>query len=341
MMERENELILGIETSCDETAVAVVRKGKEVLSNIVASQIDFHKKFGGVVPEIASRKHLELLNSVVDEALARAAVGYRELNGVAVTIGPGLMGSLLIGVAVAKTIAYVKKLPLVGVNHLEAHIYALFLEHPTLKPPVMVLVVSGGHTSLILMRDHGNYLLVGETLDDAAGEAFDKVAKFLNLGYPGGPVIDQLAKKGNAAAISFPRAMLRTNDFNFSLSGLKTAVLYYVERRKRQSRPISVPDVVASFQAAVVDVLVTKLLESAERFNVFKVALAGGVAANSYLRERLKQACQERKINFYYPKPSLCTDNGAMVAAAGYHLLLAGKTVDLTITPDPSLKLGE
>jgi N6-L-threonylcarbamoyladenine synthase len=341
MMERKSGLILGIETSCDETAVAVVRKGKEILSNIVASQIDFHKKFGGVVPEIASRKHLELLNSVVNEALAKAAVGYKELDGVAVTVGPGLMGSLLVGVAVAKTIAYVKKLPLIGVNHLEGHIYALFLEHPTLKPPVMVLVVSGGHTSLILMHDHSDYLLVGETLDDAAGEAFDKVAKFLDLSYPGGPIIDKLAKEGNAEAISFPRAMLRPNDFNFSLSGLKTAVLYYVERERKQGKQISVPDVVASFQAAVVEVLVAKLLESAERFNVLKVALAGGVAANSYLRERLKQACQERKLDFYYPKPSLCTDNGAMVAAAGYHLLLAGKTVDLTVTPNPSLKLGE
>lgn len=333
-------LILGIETSCDETAAAVVLGGQKVLSNVVASQTEFHEKYGGVVPEIASRKHLELINPVIKEALEQAGVGYQDLSGIAVTVGPGLVGALLIGMAAAKVLSYVFDLPLIGVNHLEAHIYANFLEHPSLKPPLVALVVSGGHTSLVFMSKDYSFEVLGETLDDAAGEAFDKIARFLGLGYPGGPVIDELSRRGNAEAISFPRAMMERKTYDFSLSGLKTAVLNYVGRQERESKKVMVEDVVASFQAAIVDVQVEKVLRAARERKVDRIALAGGVAANTLLREKLVKEAEKVKARVYYPSSYLCTDNAAMIAILGYHYLKKGRTIGLDANVDANLKLS-
>lgn len=339
-------LILGIETSCDETAAAIVLGGRKILSNVVASQTEFHEKYGGVVPEIASRKHLELINPVIKEALERACrggqagVGYQDISGIAVTIGPGLVGALLIGMAAAKVLSYVFDLPLIGVNHLEAHIYANFLEHPSLKPPLVALVVSGGHTSLVFMSKDYSFQVLGETLDDAAGEAFDKIARFLGLGYPGGPVIDELSRRGNAEAISFPRAMMERKTYNFSLSGLKTAVLNYVGRLERERKKVMVEDVVASFQAAIVDVQVEKVLRAAREKKVDRIVLAGGVAANTLLREKLVKEAEKVKAKVYYPSSYLCTDNAAMIAILGYHYLKKGRTIGLDANVDANLKLS-
>ncbi|HAW60604.1 MAG TPA: tRNA (adenosine(37)-N6)-threonylcarbamoyltransferase complex transferase subunit TsaD [Actinobacteria bacterium] len=338
-MTGKSLLILGIETSCDETSAAVVADGKRILSNIVSSQVDWHRKFGGVVPEIASRKHLELINLVVSEALTQAGVALGDLTAIAVTRGPGLVGALLIGMAEAKALSYVTGLPLIGVNHLEGHIFANFLEHPDLKPPFVSLVVSGGHTSLVHVGDYGNYDVLGETLDDAAGEAFDKIAKFLGLGYPGGPIIDELARKGKPEAIDFPRAMLKTKGYDFSLSGLKTAVLNYVARAKDEGRGVNLPDLVASFQAAIVDVQVHKTLRAAEEKGVDKIVLAGGVAANTALREKLRGA-MGKKMALFYPSIVLCTDNAAMIACAGHFRYLKGERLSLEANPDPNLSLG-
>lgn len=337
---KSSGLILGIETSCDETAAAVVLGGRKILSNVVASQTEFHEKYGGVVPEIASRKHLELINPVIKEALERARIGYRDLAGIAVTIGPGLVGALLVGTAAAKVLSYVFDLPLIGVNHLEAHIYANFLEHPSLKPPLVALVVSGGHTSLVFMSKDYSFEVLGETLDDAAGEAFDKIARFLGLGYPGGPVIDELSRKGNAEAIPFPRAMMDQKTYDFSLSGLKTAVLNYVGRLEREGKKVMVEDVVASFQAAIVDVQVEKVLRAACEKRVDRIVLAGGVAANTLLREKLVKEAEKVKAKVYYPSSYLCTDNAAMIAILGYHYLKKGRTIGLDANVDANLKLS-
>lgn len=323
--------ILGIETSCDETAAAVVEDGRRILSNKIASQVEIHARYGGVVPEVASRQHILAIIPVLREAMAEAGVGWDDLSGVAVTIGPGLAGSLLVGVNVAKAIALSHHLPIVGVNHLEGHIYANWLDGYNIDFPVLCLIVSGGHSDLVLMRGHGDYLVLGRTRDDAAGEAFDKAARILNLGYPGGPAIEQAAKEG-VASVRLPRAWLKGTD-DFSFSGVKTALLRLVEAGKVSS----VPDAAASFQEAVVDVLVTKTLATARQRRVKQILLAGGVAANSLLRKRL---FEESPLPVLLPKPILCTDNAAMIACCGYYRLRAGKSHGLELDVYPSLKLA-
>lgn len=327
--------LLGIETSCDETAAAVVTEAGEVLSSVVSSQIDLHARFGGVVPEIASRAHLELLTPVVAEALLQAGVDGPEVAGVAATVGPGLIGSLLVGVSHAKALALVWGVPFVGVNHLEGHLYAAFLEEPDLELPAVVLLVSGGHTLLILMEAYGRYRLLGQTIDDAAGEAFDKVARFLGLGYPGGPAIDSAAMEGDATAIAFPRG-LKDQGYDFSFSGLKTSVITYVGKHPE----VGTVDVAASFQEAVVDVLVTKARRAARDTGARAICLAGGVAANSLLRERTLDACIADGLSAYLPSRSLCTDNAAMIAAAGWRRLRSDGPTPLDAGADPNLRLS-
>lgn len=316
-------MILGIETSCDETAAAVVRDGMQICANVIASQVDLHKKYGGVVPEIASRKHLENIIPVISEALAQAQVTFDDIEGIAVTQGPGLVGSLLVGINAAKAIAYCRKLPLIGINHLEGHICAASLEQNDLVLPAIALVVSGGHTSLYLVEGFGRYQLLGKTRDDAAGEAFDKVAKLLDLGYPGGVVIDRLARSGDPRSVVFPRPMLAEENFDFSFSGLKTAVLYYVQSIGGKPSPDAVCDIVASFQDAVADILVGKTFRAAARYQVETVIMAGGVASNSRLRSRMEDAAARNKVRVVIPSPVLCTDNAAMIAAAGEHRIQA------------------
>ena len=340
-MHGQSELILAIETSCDETSVAIIADGKEIISNIVSSQVDFHRKFGGVVPEIASRKHLELINPIVEEALDQAQIGLNEVAAIAVTFGPGLVGALLIGVSTAKALAYANNLPLVGVNHLEGHIFANFLEHKELGPPFICLIVSGGHTAIVLVKEWGDYRVLGETLDDAAGEAFDKVAGFLKLGYPGGPIIDDLAKEGNPGAVDFPRAMIHKKNFDFSLSGLKTAVLNYVTKLKNEKKPVNNADLCASFQAAVIDVLVLKSVRAAKENEIDKLVLAGGVAANSELRSKFGKVCSKENLKLFYPSVALCTDNAAMIGSVGYYRFKTGQRLPLDAYPDPNLKLGQ
>lgn len=313
--------ILGIETSCDETSAAVVKDGVEILSNIVASQTDLHAKFGGVVPEIASRKHVELINAVIQEALEEANIGFSDANAVAVTNRPGLVGALLVGVSAAKSISAALDVPLVGVHHLEGHIYANFLANPDLGFPFICLVVSGGHSDLVLVKGHGDYEILGRTRDDAAGEAFDKSARILGLGYPGGPIIDSLAAEGDPEAIRFPRAKL-DDTLDFSFSGLKTAVIRFF-REKGTEFPIQ--DVAASFQAAVVDMLANTTMAAVERTAIRRVALAGGVAANTALQKRMREEAEERDLELSYPAPWLCTDNAAMIACAGHYHLLRGE----------------
>ncbi|MGB4592359.1 MAG: tRNA (adenosine(37)-N6)-threonylcarbamoyltransferase complex transferase subunit TsaD [Coriobacteriia bacterium] len=335
------ELLLAIETSCDETAAAVMRGGSELLSSVVATQVDFHARFGGVVPEIASRKHTEAIVGVVDEALERAGVALGDLDAIAVTYGPGLIGALVVGVAYAKGLSFGTGLPLVGVNHLEGHIFANRLADPELEPPLVALVVSGGHTSLIHVPAWGEYRTMGSTLDDAAGEAFDKVAKLLGLGYPGGPAISKLAESGDPGAIAFPRAMLHSGDYDFSLSGLKTAVITYVRKEKEAGREIDLPDLAASFQRAVIDVQVAKTLRAAEETGVHSVCLAGGVAANAALRSALGGALGARGIHLSVPPFELCTDNAAMIAAAGHHRLVRGHFLGLDAEATASLPLDD
>jgi len=324
-------LVLGLETSCDETSAAVVAEGKQILSNVIASQVDLHARYGGVVPELASRAHLERLLPVLKEALKEAGVRPGDLSGVAVTRGPGLIGALLTGLACAKALCLAWGLPLLAVNHLEAHIHANFLEHPNLQPPLVALVVSGGHTMLVHMTGPRTYRLLGETLDDAAGEAYDKVARFLGLGYPGGPAIDLLAARGNPAAIRFPRALLDDGTYNFSLSGLKTAVINHVRRARERGEEINLPDLAASFQEAVVEVQVVKTLRAARECGVERVALAGGVACNRRLRESMRNALASEGMELYHPSPPLCADNGAMVAALGHLLLVEGELSSLEV----------
>lgn len=332
-------LILGIETSCDETSAAVVEDGKRILSNVIASQSDLHARFGGVVPEIASRAHLERMIPVLEEAMEVAGVSYRDLSGIAVTRGPGLIGALLTGLSAAKALALCLNLPLLAVNHLEAHIHANYLEHPDLEPPFIAFVVSGGHTLLVYVHARRGYELMGQTLDDAAGEAFDKVARFLNLGYPGGPVIDRLSREGDPRAIPFPRALLDDGTYNFSLSGLKTAVINYVRRMEKEGKTINTPDLAASFQEAVVEVQVSKICRATREKRVKKVALAGGVAANTTLRERLHLSLKKEGATLYYPSPGLCMDNGAMVAALGYQMLKDGDIASLDVEAKSVLPL--
>ena len=326
--------VLGIETSCDETAAAVVVDGHQVLSSVVSSQVNLHAAFGGVVPEIASRAHVELLTPVVAEALVEAGIDGTGVGAVAATVGPGLVGSLLVGLSAAKALALVWGVPFVGVNHLEAHIYAAFLEEPDLEPPLVVLIVSGGHTLLVAMEGHGRYRLLGSTIDDAAGEAYDKVARFLGLGYPGGPAIDRLAMQGDPRAVQFPRGLLREG-YDFSFSGIKTSVVTYA--RKHPDVPVA--DVAASFQEAVVDVLVTKAQRAAAEIGATGIVLGGGVAANTRLRERVLDACIADGLRGFLPSREMCTDNAAMVAAAGYFRLRSDGPTSLGVGADPNLGL--
>ena len=333
--------ILAVETSCDETAAAVVRNGREICSNIIFSQIDLHKLYGGVVPEIASRKHIEKINQVIEAALKEAGMKLDEMDAVGVTYGPGLVGALLVGVAEAKAIAYAKNLPLIGVHHIEGHISANYIEHPDLEPPFLCLVVSGGHTHLVCVRDYGKYDILGRTRDDAAGEAYDKVARAIGLGYPGGPKIDRIAKEGNPEANAFPRAHIEDSPYDFSFSGVKSAVLNYINGCRMKGEAFSPADVAASFQKAVVDVLVEHSMKAVEEYKMRKLAIAGGVASNSALRESMKRACRERQIQFYYPSPVFCTDNAAMIGAAAYYEYLAGTRHGWDLNAVPNLKLGE
>lgn len=337
----ENMNILAIESSCDETAAAVVQDGRKVLSNIISSQIEIHKLYGGVVPEIASRKHIEKVIQVVDEALKEASLTMDEIDAVAVTYGPGLVGALLVGVSAAKSIAFAHNKPLIGVHHIEGHISANYIENEELEPPFLCLVVSGGHTNLVIVKDYGEYEVLGKTRDDAAGEAFDKVARAIGLGYPGGPKIQKISEEGNKDAIAFPRAKVADSPFDFSFSGLKSSVLNYINSCEMKGEEINKADIAASFQEAVVDVLVSHTIEGAKQLGFKKIAMAGGVASNIALREEMKEACERRGFKFYHPSPILCTDNAAMIGAAAYYDYKKGLISDLTLNAVPSLKLGQ
>jgi len=314
----KDTLILGIESSCDETAASVVKNGRTVLSNVISSQIEIHKLYGGVVPEIASRNHIERINQVIQEALDEANVTLDDIDAIGVTYGPGLVGALLVGVAEAKAIAYARNLPLVGVHHIEGHVSANYIEHPDLEPPFLCAIVSGGHTHLVIVKDYGQFEILGRTRDDAAGEAFDKVARAIGLGYPGGPKIDKLAKEGNPDAIEFPRAKIGENPYDFSFSGVKTAVLNYMNNTKAKGEAVPPADLCASFQKAVVDILVENLMKASEQTGYGKICLAGGVAANSCLRAEAQRAAEKAGAAFFRPSPVLCTDNGAMIACAAH-----------------------
>lgn len=337
----EDVYILAIESSCDETAAAVVKNGREVLSNVISSQIALHTLYGGVVPEIASRKHIEKINQVIREALKEASMTLEEMTAIAVTYGPGLVGALLVGVAEAKAIAYAAKKPLVGVHHIEGHVSANFIEHPDLEPPFVCLIVSGGHTHLVIVKDYGEFEIIGRTMDDAAGEAFDKVARAVGLGYPGGPKVDKAAKEGNPHAMEFPRAKVGGSAYDFSFSGMKSAVLNYINQAQMKGEEICVPDLAASFQNAVVDVLVSRAVAAAKEYGYDKLAIAGGVASNSALRTGMKAACEKEGIRFYYPSPIFCTDNAAMIGAAGYYEYINGARAGWDLNAVPNLKLGE
>lgn len=341
-MKQQNDVtILAIESSCDETAAAVVRNGREVLSNIISSQIDLHTLYGGVVPEIASRKHIEKINQVILEALQAADRKLQDMDAIAVTYGPGLVGALLVGVSAAKAISFASGIPLVGVHHIEGHISANYIENPELEPPFVCLVVSGGHSHLVVVKDYGEYGILGRTRDDAAGEAFDKVARAIGLGYPGGPKIDKVSKEGNPNAIPFPRAKVADAVYDFSFSGLKSAVLNYLNSCEMKGMEVCQADVAASFQKAVVDVLVEHSMQAVQECGMKKFAIAGGVASNSSLRSAMESACQKRGITFYHPSPILCTDNAAMIGAAGYYEYIKGVRSGLDLNAVPNLKLGE
>lgn len=341
MSEKEDVLILAIESSCDETAAAVVKNGREVLSNVINTQIAIHTEYGGVVPEIASRKHIENINPVIKKALEDAGVTLDDIDAIGVTYGPGLVGALLVGVAEAKAIAFAKNKPLVGVHHIEGHISANYVENKELKPPFVALVVSGGHTHLVKVNDYGEYEIIGRTRDDAAGEAFDKVARAIGLGYPGGPKIDKLAKEGNPDAIEFPRAHVDDAPYDFSFSGIKSAVLNYINSANMQGKEINRADVAASFQKAVVDALVSRAVRLAKECGMDKLAIAGGVASNSALRAAVQEECAKNNIKFYSPSPVLCTDNAAMIGAAAYYEYIKGVRHGYDLNAVPNLKLGE
>lgn len=335
----EDKYILAIESSCDETSAAVVVNGREVLSNVIASQISTHEKYGGVVPEVASRMHIEAVSGVVEEALLEANITLDKIDAIGVTYGPGLVGSLLVGLQFAKGLAFSSKKPLVGVNHIEGHICANYIQHKDLKPPFVSLVVSGGHTFIVHVKDYGKYEVIGQTRDDAAGEAYDKVARALGLGYPGGPKIDKLAKEGNPKAIVFPKANFHEETLDFSFSGVKSAVLNYLNKCKMQNIEVNKADVAASFQQAVVDVLKDNVLLTCKKKNVKTIAIAGGVASNSTLRETLTNAASKRGIEVLFPAPILCTDNAAMIGSAAYFNFINGKISDLNLNAKPNLKL--
>lgn len=333
--------ILAIESSCDETAAAVVKNGREVLSNVIYSQIALHTEYGGVVPEIASRRHIEKINQVIDQALSQSGKVLSDMSAIAVTYGPGLVGALLVGVSAAKAISFASGIPLVGVHHIEGHISANFIENKGLEPPFICLVVSGGHSHLVVVKDYGEYEIIGKTRDDAAGEAFDKVARAIGLGYPGGPKIDKVSKEGNPDAIHFPRAKVTDGEYDFSFSGLKSAVLNYLNSCQMKGEEINQADVAASFQKAVIDVLVDHSIEAVKKFGYKKFAIAGGVASNSSLRNALEVACKKEQIQFYYPSPVFCTDNAAMIGVAGYYEFQKGVRHGFDLNAVPNLKLGQ
>ena len=337
----EDVLILAIESSCDETAASVVKNGREVLSNVIFTQIDLHTRYGGVVPEIASRKHIEKINQVIEEALDRAGVTLTDITAIAVTYGPGLVGALLVGVSEAKAISFATGKPLIGVHHISGHISANYIEYPELEPPFVCLVASGGHSHLVVVKDYGEYEIVGRTRDDAAGEAFDKVARAIGLGYPGGPKIDKLSREGNPDAIPFPRAKVAENEYDFSFSGLKSAVLNYLNSCQMKGEEICQADVAASFQKAVIDVLVEHSLHAVKEFGYDRFAIAGGVASNSSLREAFAQECKKRKIQFFHPSPVYCTDNAAMIGTAAYYEFKKGVRHGYDLNAVPNLRLGE
>lgn len=335
----KDTLILGIESSCDETAAAVIRNGREVMSNVISSQIALHTQYGGVVPELASRKHIENINTVIEQALAEASVTLDDLDGIAVTYGPGLVGALLVGVAEAKAIAYAKKIPLIGVNHIEGHVCANLIEHPELEPPFLCLIVSGGHTHLARMLDYGQFEILGRTRDDAAGEAFDKVARAIGLGYPGGPKIEKAARLGDPHAMEFPRGKVDGSPFDFSFSGMKSAVLNYLNHAQMTGETVKQEDVAASFQAAVIDVLVSRAVGAAKALGEDKLVMAGGVASNGALRAAMKEACEKAGIGFYYPSPIYCTDNAAMIGVAGSYHYEKGQRDGWDLNAVPNLRL--
>lgn len=341
MEKREDVHILAIESSCDETAASVVKNGRQVLSNIISSQIDLHTLYGGVVPEIASRKHIEKINQVIEEALKEAGVTLGDVTAIAVTYGPGLVGALLVGVSAAKALAFAMDKPLVGVHHIEGHISANYIENKQLEPPFVCLVVSGGHTHLVIVKDYGEYEILGCTRDDAAGEAFDKVARAIGLGYPGGPKIDKLSKEGNPDAVKFPRAKVDGSDYDFSFSGLKSAVLNYLNSCEMKGISVNHADVAASFQKAVIDVLVEHSLHAVKAYGYDKFAIAGGVASNSSLRAAFETACRNQDITFFHPSPIFCTDNAAMIGVAGYYEYIKGTRSGYDLNAIPSLRLGE
>ena len=340
-MSEKDTLILAIESSCDETAASVVKSGRCVLSNIISSQIAIHTLYGGVVPEIASRKHIEKINQVVEAALKEADVTLDDIDAIGVTYGPGLVGALLVGVAEAKAIAYAKKKPLVGVHHIEGHVSANYIEHPDLEPPFLCEIISGGHTHLVIVKDYGSFEILGRTRDDAAGEAFDKVARAIGLGYPGGPKIDKLAKEGNPHAIDFPRAHMEDAPYDFSFSGVKSAVLNHLNKCRMTGEPIVEADIAASFQQAVVDVLVDNAIRAAKDYHMDRLAIAGGVASNGALRAAMEAACEKEGIRFYRPSPIFCTDNAAMIGVAAYYEYQKGTRHGWDLNAVPNLKLGE
>jgi len=340
--KREDLLnVLAIETSCDETSAAIVKGGRKILSNVISSQIDIHRKFGGVVPEIASRKHVEMIIPVVDEAIKTAGIDICDIDAVASTYGPGLVGALLVGLSGAKALAYALDVPFIGVNHVEGHIYANMLAHEDLKPPFICLTVSGGHTELMLLCDHGEYKVLGRTRDDAAGEAFDKVARAIGLGYPGGPKIDKLSKEGNPNAIVFPKAHIAGASYDFSFSGVKSAVLNYINGCNMKGEEYKTADIAASFQKAVTDVLVENAMKAVKEYGMNKFAIAGGVASNSTLRSAMEEACKKNGVDFYHPSPIYCTDNAAMIGAAAYYEYMNGTRHGWDLNAVPNLKLGE
>ncbi|NMA83010.1 MAG: tRNA (adenosine(37)-N6)-threonylcarbamoyltransferase complex transferase subunit TsaD [Epulopiscium sp.] len=341
MPKQQDVYILAIETSCDETAAAVVKDGTEVLSNIISSQIDLHKKYGGVVPEIASRKHMEKINPVIQEAMEKAGLTFKEIDAIAVTYGPGLVGALLVGLSAAKGLAFALKKPLIGIHHIEGHISANYINNPNLQPPFICLVVSGGHSHLVHVKDYGEYEILGKTRDDAAGEAFDKVARSLGLSYPGGPEIDRLAKEGDSQAIIFPRSYLEEGSYDFSFSGIKSAVLNHINQCKMKDEKIHIQDVAASFQDAVTDVLVEKTIQAAKQKQLTTIVMAGGVAANQGLRQKMQHRCQIEGFSLEYPPLILCTDNAAMIGAAAYHEYKKGVHHGWDLNAVPNLKLGE
>ena len=340
-MSEKDTLILAIESSCDETAASVVKNGRCVLSNIISSQIAIHTLYGGVVPEIASRKHIEKINQVVEAALKEADVTLDDIDAIGVTYGPGLVGALLVGVAEAKAIAYAKKKPLVGVHHIEGHVSANYIEHPDLEPPFLCEIISGGHTHLVIVKDYGSFEILGRTRDDAAGEAFDKVARAIGLGYPGGPKIDKLAKEGNPHAIDFPRAHMEDAPYDFSFSGVKSAVLNHLNKCRMTGEPIVEADIAASFQQAVVDVLVDNAIRAAKDYHMDRLAIAVGVASNGALRAAMEAACEKEGIRFYRPSPIFCTDNAAMIGVAAYYEYQKGTRHGWDLNAVPNLKLGE